>query len=454
MTNENSDRLACGHTGPPAVSQTCEHLFADPDTGIDYVRWFTGKGLSCDFMCKACLVAREAGRPSVLLRVCSACLNDMSWYGGSLEFLGFPEIKEQPVPFEERRITVELPAGLPPLIDLAPIPAMTMGTWLGLCGDGSLVAIDTMAGRFSKLANAPIPHELAHPPWNRKVPRPRVCVSRDGRFAAIVNDYGRLGVVCETGTGRVTLDLVGGSHHTGTVPFSLCFAELDGKAVVVHRTDWNRLDASDPATGKLLTAREFPTEREGKPIREHALDYFHGRLFLSPDGMHVLNDGWVWHPVGIPTTFSLARWLREYPWETEDGPSKRRVAYRDGYWDHGMCWIDVERMAIEGIGECDDQMVPGARIFDLRCATADESRKPRDLQETSSFAGPTGEFFSDGCRLFSSDSTGLSIWDLEAGARIGRIAGFRPQHHHREACELVERFEDRIVIWRYSVTEP
>jgi hypothetical protein len=37
------------------------------------------------------------------------------------------------------------------------------------------------------------------------------------------------------------------------VPFSVAFA-LDGeRTLVVHRTDWNRLDISDAATGARLT---------------------------------------------------------------------------------------------------------------------------------------------------------------------------------------------------------
>jgi hypothetical protein len=51
----------------------------------------------------------------------------------------------------------------------------------------------------------------------------------------------------------MTLD--NGGSHAETVPFSLAFACHRGQDVVIHRTAWNRLDVSDPATGRLLTAR-------------------------------------------------------------------------------------------------------------------------------------------------------------------------------------------------------
>ncbi len=55
-----------------------------------------------------------------------------------------------------------------------------------------------------------------------------------------------------------------------------------------------------------------------------------------------------------------------------------------------------------------------------------------------SFAGPAGQFFGDGDRLFSSGTEGVSIWDITDGARIGRVPGVSPTRCHRGARELVE----------------
>jgi len=77
--------------------------------------------------------------------------------------------------------------------------------------------------------------------------RRRLHVSWRGDFAAVVNDYGRHGQVLDLRSGRVTMMLDGGDYHPETVPFSLAFFEARGRPVVIHRSDWNRLDLSDPA---------------------------------------------------------------------------------------------------------------------------------------------------------------------------------------------------------------
>jgi hypothetical protein len=53
-------------------------------------------------------------------------------------------------------------------------------------------------------------------------------------------------------------------------------------------------------------------------------------------------------------------------------------------------------------------------------------------------------------RLFSSDGTGLSRWDLGEGAHTGQIQDFRPTHHHRGANELIQLINDAIVRWKIS----
>jgi hypothetical protein len=102
---------------------------------------------------------------------------------------------------------------------------------------------------------------------------------------------------------------------------------------------------------------------------------------------------------------------------------------RDHYWDHAMCWLDADRIALGGLGDDEDAMVDGARIF----AVAESG-----AAELGAFAGPAGEFFTDGERLFSADEDGLSVWDVETGARTGHIDGFRPTRQHVAGRELVE----------------
>jgi hypothetical protein len=95
--------------------------------------------------------------------------------------------------------------------------------------------------------------------------------------------------------------------------------------VTIHRTSWNRLDLSDPATGAPLSDRGPTSYRQGEPRPDYYLDYFHGRLHVSPGAKHIADDGWVWHPVGLVTVWDLEAWLGS-AWESEDGPTKRRSA--------------------------------------------------------------------------------------------------------------------------------
>jgi len=147
------------------------------------------------------------------------------------------------------------------------------------------------------------------------------------------------------------------------VPFSFAFADVNGRVIAIHRTAWNRLDFSDSATGKLLSVRGPTSYRSGQERPEHYLDYFHGALYVSPSGTHILDDGWVWHPVGSPTCWSLERWLTDNVWESEDGPTRKDVCAREYYWDHGMVWLDDTRVVVGGIGDDDIEIVAGARIF-------------------------------------------------------------------------------------------
>lgn len=348
-------------------------------------------------------------------------------------------------------VETALPEEVGDISDIAPINLEDRSVWLLLGRDGAIHRLDADSSKRTRLASpAPI-DEPGRTPWMRHSIRPHLHASGTGEFAAVVSDYGRYGQVIDLRSGEVTLRLDGGEYHPETVPFSFAFAEIDGRTHAIHRTDWNRLDVSDPATGVLLTQRAPTTFQGEEPPPEHYLDYFHGAILVSPDGKHVADDGWVWHPVGAPTVWSLSRWVIENVWESEDGPSKRDVCAREYYWDHGMAWLDSGRLVVGGIGDDDDQMIEGARIFDVT-----KRGSPRDqwgtrlgwTHEISTFTGPKGRFFGDGVRLFSSDETGLSIWDVEEGLLTGTMERFRPTHQHLGARELVQLVERTLVRWK------
>jgi hypothetical protein len=334
-----------------------------------------------------------------------------------------------------------LPAGMGPITDLAPVDDETGLGWLVLDADGMIARWDLASGTCRPLATASVPGEPDHQAWCGHNVRRRLHVSASALFAAVVNDYGRFGEVIDLRTGRVTMVLDNGGDNEETVPFSLTFARHRGRDVVVHRTAWNRLDVSEAASGRLLTARE-PTGHQPDEARpDHDLDYFHGALYLSPDGARIFDDGWFWHPVGIPVAWELAAWLDANAWESEDGPSRVEFCLLE-YWDRAFTWIGSDRAAIEDVG--DDETPACTRVFDLTRPASPGPGGGRWAAEIAVLHGPAGRFFSDGSTLLSSGEDGLSSWDPLTGTRTGFTPEFTPAYHHPSARELAELSDGKL----------
>lgn len=338
------------------------------------------------------------------------------------------------------------------IIDFAPVNQASQSIWLMLAKDGRLLRHDAEDNKSELVGQINLPSESATDSFQGHTLAARLHASHDGSFAAVVNDYGRYGQVIDLRSGKITLNLDGEDYCSETVPFSLSFVSWQGRVVVIHRADWNRLDVSDASSGQLLTERGPTAYQKGEPRPEHYLDYFHGALHLSPMGTRILDDGWVWHPVGIPSVWSVEKWLSENVWESEDGKTRREVCARENYWDHGIAWLDEETVAIGGIGD-DNEIVDGARIFDIT-KTGPAGDKWRSdwnwAREITAFTGPTGRFFSDGKWLYSASEAGLSRWDPKTGIQTGHIDNFNPTHHHLGTGELAQLSEGKIVRWSTS----
>lgn len=348
----------------------------------------------------------------------------------------------RPELFNQTLKTTLLPKQFGPVVDIAPVNHSSESLWIMLAGNGDVFRFNADSGDYAQMARSTVPVEPVTTDWVSAL-RQRLHVSNGGEFIAVVNDHGRYGQIIDARTGKVTIDLDGGDYFEYTVPFSFAFVEVSTGVIAIHRTAWNRLDFSDPVTGKLLSERPISDGSKEGEKPEHYLDYFHGALHVNPSRTRVVDDGWIWHPVGVPQCWSLDRWFSENVWESEDGPSKKDICARYYYWDHSMCWLDDTRVVIAGIG--DDDIVEGARVFDV---TASGSASPgfggskwEWALEVTAFTGPAGRFFTDGISLFSSDKEGLSRWCVEDGARTGHLQDFEPTHHHRGARELVQLSE-------------
>ena len=312
------------------------------------------------------------------------------------------------------------------------------GRLLALTSDGGICGADLDQGTVTRLCTVRLPElptrdDDAHfgpPVW-------QLHANASGTFCAIVVDRGRQGIVVDTSSGKITMTLDGGDYCEETVPFSACFLRVDGQDVFVHRTDWNRLDAANPATGQSLTERHGAPHEEDGPNNPHYLDYFHGGIRPSPNGSRILDDGWVWHPVSVPRIWSAVDWLRTNPWESEDGASVVELAIRDD-WNTPACWIDERRIAIWGVvdrhEESDEEVGrrPGVEISDAlsRDRSSDE-RWPIDID------GLPRALFSDGKRLFIVGESGTALWDIPSRSMIAVLPGFSAHLHDARRGTLV-----------------
>jgi hypothetical protein len=241
------------------------------------------------------LLVAGCGRGSTSLRPRRLCRVEPHVHS-SVRWRGTPGIVERPEPFNATIVEVRLPV---PIIDIAPIAAEPDSVWLLLTENGRIGRFHADRGTWQILAHTTVPDEPDHKPWMNHRLRRRLHASANGQYAAVVNDFGRHGQVLDLATGGVTLTLDGGDYHAETVPLSAAFAEHAAQTMVIHRTAWNRLDVSEAATGQLVTPRQPTAYGNDEPRPEHYLDYFHGRLFLSPGGGRIADDGWVWSPVGM-----------------------------------------------------------------------------------------------------------------------------------------------------------
>jgi hypothetical protein len=311
------------------------------------------------------------------------------------------------------------------ILEIRPIDR-SAGTWLACTNTGALIEINPGARSAEVVAQVSRDDLDFDGPNIRKPgrawPNGPACalhVSPEGDFAAVANRYGDKGVVLDLATGQPTMELLRDNNHADVSSFPLAFVEFDDRLLLIHGTAWNRLDVSDAKTGTLLTEREETPDKRGEARPDDYLDYFHCQLVVSPGRQFVVDNGWVWQPVGVVVSWSIDRWLRENVWESEDGESKKALCWRGYFWDGPLCWIDDYHLAVWGYGRDDEWQIPAVCVFDVRTG-----------QQESWFPGPKGALVFDQ-HLFSFDEKeGLSVWDVASGERLLAEPNLRPAGYH------------------------
>jgi hypothetical protein len=309
----------------------------------DYVERFTGRGVESELVCEACALgpATIDASEELVARIRA---------NRRRRFVGDPQHDVVPNALWFEHETIEL--DVPDLAEFRSFGADDRSRWLAITAEGALIEIDLDRRTTRELARVEIaaPHALH--------------VSSNGAFAAVVQTQGRWGEIVELATDRrIPLDRSDYHEDVGRFPFA--FVTHRGRDVAIFAPEWNRLAAFDLRTGEALTARPTPAHGD-----RHYLDYFHCGLHVSPNGAMIADNGWVWQPVGQITTWSLERWLDDNAWESEDGPSRRELEYRDD-WDMPLCWIDDARFVVGGHGGLEAQYMNAIDIYDARTGGLD-----------------------------------------------------------------------------------
>ncbi|MET8947873.1 hypothetical protein ABZX30_31150 [Streptomyces sp. NPDC004542] len=415
--------LVCGHDAPAYGPPLCAHLRAVAET--DYFLRYTGVGWQSEHVCEGC---RDESPPATE-QVCEECFDDL--LGRAEGVVGAPQIAEAPRPLDPTVDTTPLPGLAGEVVDMAP----TERGLLLLGEDGRLLLWDVPGGDCTEVGRSSVAPAADANPRGRRSQTRRLHASSDGRFAAVVIDYGRHGEVIDLTSGSVTRHLENDGYHSDTVPFSLAFTTHGERQAVLYRDQWNRIVACDPATGETLAST--PASGEDAPWNR----YFHGALLPSPRGTHIVSDAWQWHPVG-----SVLVWNAGPESSLPTGPADwSQLAFCDYYWDRPLAWIGENRLAVGGIGEDDETLVNGATLYELTGAG--------DTQwvEAGAFPGPHGRFFAADGLLFSAGESGLEVWDPVEGARTGSVPGFRPTHHDPRTGELLQLDADAGVLRGWHV---
>lgn len=263
----------------------------------------------------------------------------------------------------------------------------------------------------------------------------RLHASPDGRFAALVADYGRHAVIIDVIDGSAVLTLDRGDYCTNTTPFPLAFLGAE-RPVLAAASDWHRLDLFELPTGRLLTARETEWDDEDDPPIGKYVDYFHGALLPSPSGRWLLDNGWYWQPFEASLIYDARTWMGgdRYATERDDNYLLRKCL-----WDTPAVWIDDNTIAIQRTSESE----PGTDGIDIYHTNS--------ADPIGGFDCPAGPIWIYRGVLYIATPQGLQAHRPEDGLQVGFIPDFRPIAHNRFTGAFAELADNcRLRLWTPS----
>ena len=231
--------VQCNHSEEEPKWQICQHLLARvgkfyDSANLSHYRRFTGKGSEYVLLCADCATAADQAA-SNLRWVCADCFEDVAVGGKRLGAEGTLEIRERDGGLRLDHRNAPLSERPGELLVVTPASTFIGPCWLALTDRRELIAFDAEVSAFRRLLlldELGVPHD--HPLT--------LAAPSRGDLVVIASTYGTHGVVADLRTGKATMRLDRGLYHVEHCRFPAAFFEWDGRMLLVHATDWNRLD--------------------------------------------------------------------------------------------------------------------------------------------------------------------------------------------------------------------
>ena len=282
--------------------------------------------------------------------------------------------------------------------------------WLGLSENHELFTLDTTNHKKEKCCAVDLSALTSVSKLSMKV-------SVNGDYVAIAETYGQYGTVIDLSSGQEMFSLDRGDYETGNKNsrFSFAFAQVGGLDTIIHATQWNRLDVTELHTGRCLTDRA-----------DRSQNYFHASLHVSPSHIWMIDNGWIWHPIGIMQKWKMDEWINDNPFMLDENISV--LTGSEHFWDRPLCFIDENRVAVWGKTvddeQSDDDFLSAISIFDMKTS-----------EESSFFLVPhEGELFVEDDFIYVvSKEHGTSKWNLTTGELVKEDHSFKPHRYHPNA---------------------
>ena len=430
--SERKERT-CGHLrGTFAGHQVCKHLLDLEHP--DFLRYRPGlksaptnEDFSYRLACIACAHELETGKDILWFDICNLCFLQRDIAGVCRGHIGLPAILERSTNLQFAHHVYDLPHQHS-VLTVTTLMNHPSARWVAIDQSGHVLLINP--GVSSQVLTD---HQTVLRALGDDV---RVHASSDGRFVVVVQHHGSNGIVLDLHQNTCVMELNRGEYHTEQTEFPVALLQRQERSLLIHATNWNRLDVTDLTNGLPLTQRSFPESTTPEEQPAHYLDFFHGALRVSPSGEWIADDGWVWAPVGVVTAWNLETWLGNNVWESEDGASKKSLIWRHYHWDVPMCWLNNAEIAIWGIGDDDYWIAPGVNIVDVRTGETirqffgPEVREAPKITQSTKRIRPNLVFDQYLFALIPGCS--LSVWDVITGEKFFADHSWGPLAYHPE----------------------